>query len=77
MKDQIKFMKKVGFKQVSKSVFKKDEKSQQMLSYIMQYRRSQERFDKLCKVKCERDGDVVELKNLMYVFSFLKIFLFF
>ena len=51
-----------------------DEKSQKMLSYIMQYRRSQERFDKLCKVKCERDGDVVELKNLMCVFLFTVIF---
>jgi hypothetical protein len=42
-----------------------DLKSQEMLSYVMQYRKSSERFDKLCKVKCERESEVVELKNLM------------
>ena len=43
-----------------------EEKGQEMLSYVMQYRRASTKFDTYCKLKCEKENDVVHLKNIMY-----------
>ena len=43
-----------------------EEKSQEMLSYVMQYRRAATKFEKYCEMKCTKENDVVELKNVMY-----------
>ena len=42
-----------------------EEKSQEMLSYVMQYRRAASKFEKYCEKKCENENDVVQLRNVM------------
>ena len=43
-----------------------EEKSQEMLTYVMQYRRAASKFEKYCKIKCDKENDAVHLKNVMY-----------
>jgi hypothetical protein len=43
-----------------------EEKSQEMLTYVMQYRSAASKFEKYCKVKCEKETDAVLIKNTMY-----------